>query len=749
MSFTVKARAVREVYHKDNFYVVSFVPVETNRNVQLNSWGNFSCSGELSYITIDKEYELVIEEDKVTKYGMSYKIMDVPSLKMANIEDLSLEEKKDILMQATSSERIANNILSVYSDYIERVLTEGEEAIDTKPIKGVGKAYHHAYCRILNEKFKYFHYIHNKDVKPYEVTITEAKKIFTKWSDAKESIDELIQNPYCVLVEVCERSFNKVDNLLKTVRPELMDSDQRCEAVVMDILKRNEVDGNTRLNGNICYQVMRDDYNCGHLKDRIVNVCKESSKIYYDKPTKDLSLLATYMKECNIASFARTANENCTVLNFNVEDFRTLDNGITLSDEQIKAIENFKNYRFSILTGAGGCGKTSGVLGIVNVCDALGLTTTLLCPTGSASLRLSETTHKKACTIHLKCLKDRKIDTDCLIVDESSMVDLDVFSMMLNCIENPKIRIVLIGDKFQLASVSYGTVFADLINSNIIPTVSLTKVFRYGNSGIAYAGANTRQGKDFFNDEVVKSKGDHLNIINDWDFYERNNDEEITSTVVDLYGKLRNKGVKKQDILILSAYNQGDCGTYLINNLIQSAWNPPKANEKFFERKVPRFGNIVFRVGDRVINTKNNYSALTYEAWQEIQESDGILSEDDVEKTVIYNGQRGDVVEVREDIMVVKFDEQLIVFDKLLVYNLLLAYSISCHKSQGQECPYVINVVTPSHNRLMSKNLMYVANTRAKKYHANVGSVRAYKDALKVDDVEERNTWLMDLLVNS
>jgi exodeoxyribonuclease V alpha subunit len=370
----------------------------------------------------------------------------------------------------------------------------------------------------------------------------------------------------------------------------------------------------------------------------------------------------------------------------------------------------------------------------------------LLAPTGSASLRLSETTHQEASTIHLKCLRDRTINTDVLICDETSMVDLDVFAMMLGCIDNPKIRIVLIGDKFQLASVSYGTVFADLISSDVIPTTSLTKVFRYGNSGIAYAGANTRQGKDFFNDDVVKNKNDHLNIINDWDFYERDTDEEITSTVVDLYGKLRKKGIKKNDILILSAYNKGDCGTYVINNLIQSAWNPPKANEKIFERKVPHFGKITFRVGDRVINTKNNYSALTYDAWNEIQESDGTLTEDDMEKTVIYNGQRGDVVEIRDDIMIVKFDEQLIVFDKLLVYNLLLAYSISCHKSQGNEIPYVINVVSPSHNRLMTKNLMYVANTRAKKHHINVGSINAYKDALKVDDVLRRNTWLLDLL---
>ena len=300
MSITVKARAIKEVFHRDNFYIISFAPTESNRDIQLNQWGNFSCSGELGYITVDKEYELVLEEGKVSKYGMSYIIKDVPSLKMENIADLTLAEKKDILMQATTSADIADSILSIYPDYIERVLMNGEESIDTKPIHNVGKARHKAYCRILNEKFKYFHFIHDEHIKPYEITITEAKKLFDIWSNADEIIKQIESNPYYALIEICGRSFEKADNLLKSVRADLVDSDVRCEAVVMDILKRNEVDGNTRLNGNVCYTVMKDEYNCGHFKDRIVSVCENSERIYFDKPTKDLSLFATYMKECNM-----------------------------------------------------------------------------------------------------------------------------------------------------------------------------------------------------------------------------------------------------------------------------------------------------------------------------------------------------------------------------------------------------------------------------------------------------------------
>jgi RecD/TraA family predicted helicase len=749
MSITVKARAIKEVFHRDNFYIISFAPTESNRDIQLNQWGNFSCCGDIGYITVDKEYELILEEGKVSKYGMSYVIKDVPSLKMENIADLSLAEKKDILMQCTSSERLADNILSVYPNYIERVLTEGEESIDTKPLKGIGKAYHHAYCRILNEKFKYFHFIHNEHIKPYEITITEAKKLFDVWSRADEIIKQIESNPYYVLIEICGRSFERVDNLLKTVRADLVDSDVRCEAVVMDILKRNEEDSNSRLNGNVCYTVMRDEYNCGHFKDRIVKVCEESDKIYYDKESKDLSLFTTYMKECNIASFARTANNDCVELDFDVEKYRTLDNGITLSDEQLQAVENFKKYNLSILQGSAGCGKSTSAQAIVNVCKDLGLTMTLLAPTGIASKRLAETTHEKASTIHLKCLKDKEINTDVLILDEFGMCNVDTVNMLINCITNPKIRIVMVADKKQTAPIGVGAPYSDLLESHIVPTTILSKVFRYGDSGIAYVNTNTRMGKDFFNDEVVKHNDNKITIMKDWTFYEENTDEEIAQKVLDEYSKLRNKGVNKNDIMILSAYNGGECGVVTLNNIIQSAWNPPKANEKIFERKIPRCGKVVFRVGDKVINIKNNYQALTYESWLEIQDSNGTLTEEDVETTILYNGQDGVVTEVRDDIMVVKFDEELIVFDKLLAYNLLLGYVRSEHRSQGSENSEVIVVVSPTQHRLMTRNLMYVAQSRAKKHCISIGSVQAYKDALRIDAVDIRNTWLLDLLTTS
>lgn len=750
MGIKIKARITKELFHRDDYYILSCYPVETNRDIKLNQWGNFTIVGNLGYLTVDNEYELVLKEGKATKYGINYEVIDCPSLAKQELDKLSAEEKFSIMKVATSSDRIARNILDAYPNFIDDVVMKSDEELDSiidlKKIKGVGDVYYKAYKRILRDKFQYFSYIHREELKPYDLSIDDAKMIFKKWSNPNESSEEIIKNPYYVLIEVCGHSFKKTDSSLKIIRPDLIDSKERCEAVVMDILHRNEEDGDSRLNGNTCYRIMRDEYNCEELKKRIVNVCENSPNLYYDKESKDLSLFTTYMKEVNIASYAKSANKNCVELDFNVEDYRTLDNGITLTDEQLKAVENFKKYKFSIIDSKAGSGKSTSAKSIVDVCKALSLTLTILAPTGCASMRVAETTNHPASTIHLKCLRDREISTDVLLVDECSMIDLDTFSMMFNCIENPNIRIVLMGDCSQISPIGVGTVYADLVRSDVIPVTSFTKVFRYGNSGIAYANANTREGRDFFNDDIVKHDSNTFKIMNDWSFIERNTDEEIANEIIEQYRKCIKSGYKKDEIIVLSGYNVLECGTYALNNKIQEEFNPPIKGEKVFERKINGHEKVTFRVGDLVINKKNNYSALPYESWLQIEESNGILSEDEVDTTVIFNGQKGIVTDINDKVMVVKFDEELIVFDKLQVYNLLLGRVQTLHSVQGQEGKVVICAVTESQSRLLNKNLLYVANSRAKVKHINIGQIKAYKDALKIDGVEQRNTWLLDLL---
>ena len=232
-----------------------------------------------------------------------------------------------------------------------------------------------------------------------------------------------------------------------------------------------------------------------------------------------------------------------------------------------------------------------------------------------------------------------------------------------------------------------------------------------------------------------------MTISNNYKFIET---EEIFEEIIKEYERLC-RIYKVEDIIILSPYNVGDCGTYRVNEYIENEYNPPKPNELSLSYK--RDGvNVVFRKGSRVVNTKNDYKAMPLESWNEIQNSDGVLTEEDVPLTQLFNGQIGTVREVQEKYLVCQFDEELIVIEKSKLNTLLLARAISTHRSQGGEWKAVINVVSEIHQRLLSKQLLYVSDTRAKEFHCDIGNKKAFNDSLLVDVVDERNTWLKELL---
>lgn len=900
--FNVKAKVIREVFHNGDFRILAILPLEKT-DLELNRYGNCTITGELGYLDVDKEYTFVLCEGKASKYGMSYNVLDVPSMKLKDLKDMTYEEKYEILRDCTSSDRIATNILEAYPNYIELVVENGDEIIDTSKIAGVGKVYNKAYTRTLVSKFKYYTLCHNEKLKPYEITIKEAKDLYSVHPKTEDIIKAFKENPYYELIEICGRSLSRTDKMLRTVRPELIDSTQRTEALLMEILKRNEYDGNTRLNGSVLYSVVRDDDDYvvfANLIPKLKDVAVESELIYFDDKSCDLSLMSTYIAECNINSFVREKIKESPIIDDSlIEKYRNLD-GSELSDEQLNAVRNFNKYSFTLLTGSAGCvdkdteffngnewkkisdynendmvlqynikklktelvkpytyiklpetkwiliknkygkiiqqlspdhivtifdtktggiidcniinaisefdknkiekhrfyflgdnnvtdlkeveyidytekgykycfkvpsehlllrknnytfithncGKTFVTKAVIDFCDDNHLSYTLLAPTGSASLRLKESTGRDAMTIHLKCLKDGAINTDVLLVDESSMVDLPTFNMMLNCIQNPDIRICLVGDKSQILPVGIGCVFADMINSKKVPLTELTKVFRYNDNGILYMATNTRQGRYCLEDKNVTHRNNDYTIGGTYHFSEvggNNIDEKILERVTDRYFKLLKKGVRQKDILILSAYNVGDCGVDRINNVIQAEVNPPStAKKEFLIGK-----KTIVRVGDRVINIKNDYKALTMECYEKLRNSNGMLSEEDLEDTTtIFNGQRGVAVDVLDDgkALVCSFDNEIVVFTKMKAKNIKLAYAISYHKSQGQESPYVISVVTPNQSRLLNRNLLYVGQTRGKKEQFDIGSIEAMKNALSIDGVERRDTWLYDLL---
>lgn len=741
MSIKLRAKCLKCNFSNGSFRIFNWCPIGNYGDLTLSSYFTFSSKGDDSYITEGQEYDLEVKEiSRDPRFGSCVEILSVPSLAQLNFATLSREEAFGILMDCTSSERIANNILEAYPNFIEKVLTEGQESIDLSLIHGVGTSYLNSYVRSLTEKYKYYAMLQH--FKEYDISVTDCKALVSYFVDEETIAKEIQENPYKVLISVLNRTFENADKLIMSIRSDLAHSEQRCAYLILSVLDKSESEGDTYTDANDLYYYILNEYPIAkELEDLIVPVVKSNELFFYDEETKRVAITTTYNGECMIANLVKQKTENPHPLNIDWNNYRCVD-GFELTDEQLGLLENICKYDISILAGKAGAGKTSSVKALIKLMEDNYLSYSLLAPTGAAALRLANQTNRNASTIHRKCLKEQEIDSDIIIIDEMSMVGLDVFVMLLNCVTNPNAKFVLCGDMYQLPSISKGCVFSDLIESHNVPTAELTKVFRYDTSGGAYVGENVRLGRNFFDDtDRVKIKDNILTISNNYKFIETN---EIFDEIIKEYARLR-RIYKEDEIIILSPYNRGDCGTYKLNECIENEYNAPKANELALSYK--RDGvNIVFRKGSRVVNTKNDYKALPLESWKEICNSDGILTEDDVPVTQLFNGQIGTVREVQDKYLVCQFDEELIVIQKTKLNTLLLARAISTHRSQGGEWKAVINVVSEMHSRLLSKQLLYVADTRAKEFHCDIGDTKTFKESLLVDVIEERNTWLKDLL---
>ena len=478
------------------------------------------------------------------------------------------------------------------------------------------------------------------------------------------------------------------------------------------------------------------------LKD----VAVKSDLIYFDEETKDLSIMSTYLAECRIAEFVKEKIRNSKKLNIDYTKYKNIDD-FTMSDMQLNALRVFCESNINILAGNSGSGKSSSVKGLVSLMEDNNLTYTLLSPTGKAARVLSESTGRKAYTIHKRCFSG-DIDTDVIIVDECGMVSLDVFCMLLTSISNSNARIVFVGDPAQLSSIGLSKIFDDLIKSNIVPMTMLTEIFRYKSDGSLFVATNIRQGKSFFNDkEFVKYDENTLEYsVND--NYRFILTDDILNRTVAEYKKLLQKGIKKENILVLSPFNVGLFGTYAINNEIQEMANPAKPNEKVQIRNISKT-KIVFRTGDLVINTKNDYEAVKADNYYQCAEIEGASVSDYNDYATVVNGQTGIIRDVVDNGLIVQFDEDLIYVDKSKLNQLLLGYAISVHKSQGSTTDYSINIVSNAHKKMLTRGLLYVATTRCKKAHIDIGDINAFKYALTVNDNDLRQTWLLDLLTKN
>lgn len=380
----------------------------------------------------------------------------------------------------------------------------------------------------------------------------------------------------------------------------------------------------------------------------------------------------------------------------------------------------------------GNCGKTSAAKALVRMLEYNNLSYSILAPTGIASKRISQVTGRMAYTVH-KFLAMQMPFGDFLILEESSMLGVNLLgSLLYNAPKSTKI--IFICDNAQLASISCGNIVQDIIESEIVPTAQLTKVFRYGIGGIATVSTDTRSGKKFKPSEYP-----------DYRFIPAQ--ENVIEQIISAYDDLIVNGYSANDIMVLCPYNKTNVGTYAINAAIQKKYNAhPDTIAKYRKDGY----NIMFKVGDKVVNTANNYhmSAVVMNDCGEYEEMD----EGGEHYTIsVMNGDIGYVREVqtRKDApwVIVEFDSGFGLFKPEDIKNLLLGYSLSIHRVQGAEAKAVIAIVCKEHATMATRNLLYVALSRAKEKLIEIGDVDVINHALNIQENKERDTFLKDMLL--
>ena len=745
MSETIKAKfkITKKVFQNNDFFIFGASPIPPfPDSLKLNQYFCITLKGELSYLSEGKEYELEVEELSTDKYGTSYRVVSAPSINMEEIEHLTKERSQEILEEITTSSQ-ANYILDAYENFIWLALTKGKEAFDLNKIYNVGECRLNAYIRELNTKYKYLN-IMNK-LKEWKLDISDCKKLIEEYLDEEHIAKEIQSNPYKVLISTLGRSFEFADRMIMELREDLKVSEMRCAYLILSVLERNEeMEGDTLLDANALYNYILEEYTqAKDLEPLIVPVVTNNDLFYYDEENKTVSIMTTYMAECKIADFIVNKYKNSTKLDIDYTKYTKIKDG-ELTEEQQNILKTFCESNITIVNAKGGTGKSATTLALINMLEDNNMTYSLLTPTGRVAKALKILTNgRPASTIHKACLSNPNgIWSDVFIVEEGSMIGIDLMCMLINAIANDNARIIINMDLGQIAPISCGCPMRDIINSGIIPICNLTKVFRYGEGGL-YKMATDAYDKKFYIGELDYNK-DRVSVGKNNDYtYVRYNGE--VQQVVDEYKRFLDRGIKPIDIAVITCWNVTDFGTINLNNEIQKIVNPDIQEGKFIKKTI-RKKEVFFKVNDIILNCQNTYEILTLSGYNEIKNSGNALTVEDVETTSVMNGEIGRILDIDDGNIIAQFDEDIIVFDKKLQDNLLLAYSLTSYKLQGSECPYVITLVTPQFEKSLNKNIIYTDMSRTRKEVVEIIDPTTLANAITIDSIQERLTNLERLL---
>lgn len=561
-------------------------------------------------------------------------------------------------------------------------------------------------------------------LQPYNFTSKLIIKIYKAYGE--QSISKITENPYNLILDIDGIGFKKADDIALKMGFD-REGFPRCAFGMRHCLQEAADEGN-------CYcdksDIILETSRLLNVSIDIINnyiermiresfICDVESKIYLPYILDAEKNVANVLRN---KIFASVPIDEISSFIYDKEIDKIQETlGIEYNDMQRRAIKSAIVNQITVLTGGPGTGKTTVTKGIIEALRNHSYTILGGAPTGKAAKRMSEVTGLNAMTIHrllqynpqmgYQKNKDNPFWEDVLIIDEMSMVNITLMSHLCDAISE-RTRIILIGDMDQLPCIGPGNILRDVIETNGVPVVKLTEIFRQA------------QDSDIIKNAHKINHGEMPICSNsktsDFFFIPKYNERDISDTVYELITERLPKayGIKSQDIQLLTPMRINGLGAIQFNKGLQARINPSKTELKY--------GDTIYRLGDNVMQIKNNY-----------------------EKGV-FNGDTGIITDIdnEERIITVKIDDESYEYDAAEFDELMLSYACTIHKSQGSEYPIVVIPIHKSQYIMLQRNLIYTAITRTKKICVIVGEPESFAHAIRNNKIVKRRTNLKTFIEN-
>ena len=729
---TVKGYVEHIVFrNEDNGYTVFYL---TNED------GDLTCVGTFPYINEGEMLKMTGEYVNHNVYGWQFHVKTYENIEPEDM--VSIERYLGSGAIKGVGAALAKRIVNTFKSDTFRIIEEEPERL--AEIKGISERKAMEIAGQVEEK---------KDMRKamiylqkYGITLNLAVKIYEQYGNNLYHVME--ENPYQIAEHVSGVGFKTADEIAKRIGIRT-DSDYRIRSGILYVLLQAVSEGHIYLpkqevlyRASTLLEIELNDIS-NHLMDLAID-----KKIVIKETENEYRIYSSqyYYMELNVAKLLCDLDIKYDIADAAIEKrLHEIEKNVQLEldERQRQAVIAAVRNGVLVLTGGPGTGKTTTINAMIHFFESEGMDIFLAAPTGRAAKRMTEATGYEAKTIH-RMLElayvpeeedsrmrygrndENPLEADVIIIDEMSMVDLPLMNTLLRAVMVGT-RLVLVGDKDQLPSVGPGSVLQDIIQSGCFSVITLTKIFRQAEQSDIVVNAHKI------------NRGEHIVLDNksrDFFFLKRQDANTIISVMLTLIQKKLPNYVNADifDIQVLTPMRKGLLGVERLNTILQQYLNPPspQKNEK-------EYGDKVFRVGDKVMQIKNNYQL----EW-EIATKYGLV----IDKGVgVFNGDMGRIIEINNytETLEVEYEEKKrVTYPFQLLEELELAYAVTVHKSQGSEYPAVVIPLLQGPKQLFYRNLIYTAVTRAKKCVTLVGSDVTFQEMICNADVQNRYTSLTE-----